>query len=135
MRVYLLILAALPLVAQTDTNMACVERVEIPAYPPLAKAARIAGAITASLAVGPNGSAQSVTLTTEPGTRPNPILRPSVEKSVGASSFGKACAGKTVTLVFHFELGEKLTDSPQPIVSFGYPNHFWITAPPMLVQP
>lgn len=121
--------------AQTETNIACVERLEIPTYPPLAKAARIAGALTASLTVGLDGSAQGVTLTTESGTRPHPILRPSVEKSVGASSFARACAGKTVTLVFHFELGEKLTDSLQPITSFGYPNHFWITAPPMLMQP
>jgi hypothetical protein len=131
MRAYLLILAGLPLMAQTETNIACAERLEIPDYPPLAKAARIAGGITASLTVGPDGSAQTITLTTDSGTRPHPILRPSVEKSLGASKFAKVCAGKQVTLVFNFILG----DAPAPIVLFGYPNRFWITAPPMLVQP
>ncbi len=121
--------------AQTETNIACVERLEIPTYPILAKQARIAGAITANLTVRANGSAQSVTLTTESGTRLHPILRPSVEESVGASSFAKACAGKTVTLVFHFEIDEKLSVKQQPVASFGYPNHFWITAPSTLVQP
>jgi hypothetical protein len=112
-----------------------VARLEFPVYPVLAKQARIDGALTTILTVGPDGSAQAVTMTTEPGTRPHPILYPSVEKSMRASSFAKECAGKTVTLIFHFEMGEKLTDGQQPMASFGYPNHFWITAPIPLVQP
>jgi len=49
MRAYLLFLAGLPLMAQTETNIACVERLEIPSYPALAKQARIAGAVTATV--------------------------------------------------------------------------------------
>jgi outer membrane biosynthesis protein TonB len=127
----LLIVAAFPAFAQTDTNIACIERLDIPAYPPLAKQARISGAVTADVIVAPDGSAQSITSTTESETRPHPILLSSVERSLRTSTFAKTCAGNHVKLVFNFVLSEGMA----PIVSFGYPNRFWITAPPMMVQP
>jgi hypothetical protein len=62
------------------------------------------------------------------------MFQSAVEKSLSASTFAKSCAGKKVTLVFNFVLAERLL--PQETrFSFGYPNHFWIAAPPMLVQP
>jgi len=57
-----------------------------------------------------------------------------VEKSLRESKFAKSCSGKKATLVFNFVLGESLL--PQEIrFSFGYPNQFWITAPPMIAMP
>ena len=52
MRVFLLILAGLPLMAQTETNIACVERLEIPTYPILATQARITGVMTTTVLLG-----------------------------------------------------------------------------------
>jgi hypothetical protein len=133
MRAYLLILAGLPLVAQTETNIACVERLELPAYPALAKQARITGVSTIVVLLGVNALVQKIS-STWTGTKNGGVFVPDVERSV-RTSFAKTCAGKAVTLIFHFELGEHLMENQQPTVSFGYPNHFWITAPPMHWQP
>jgi hypothetical protein len=138
MRAYLLILAGLPLMAQTETNIACLERLEIPTYPPLAKQARIAGALTVAIQLGPDSSVGNVSSEWSPQwasvAKMAGIFVPVVEKSLRESKFAKSCSGKKVTLVFNFVLAESLL--PQEIkFSFGYPNQFWITAPAMLVQP
>jgi len=53
---FLLILSVLPAIAQTETNIACVERVDAPAYPLLAKQARIAGVLTVTVLLGSDAS-------------------------------------------------------------------------------
>jgi hypothetical protein len=56
--------------AQGSTNIDCVERLEIPRYPPLATAARIEASITASVALSSNGAVQDITVTAESRYRP-----------------------------------------------------------------
>jgi hypothetical protein len=64
------------------------------------------------------------------------LLAPAVEKAIRASTFLKTCGGKSVRLVFNFVLGKNLDPDKLPQhVSFGYPNQFWISVPPRLVQP
>ncbi len=140
MRTYLLllILSALSAVAQTETNMSCVERLEIPTYPVLAKQARIAGALTVTLSLGSDASIRTIASewTPQPASlsKTAGIFVPVVEKSLRASTFAKSCGGKTVTLVFNFALDESLL--PNEIrSSFSYPDQFWITAPSTLIQP
>jgi hypothetical protein len=127
MRVYLLILAGLPLVAQIDTNMACVERLEIPTYPALAKQARIAGVLTASVRLGPEGSIGKISSQFVPESTKSVMFASAIEESLRASIFAKSCAGKQVRLVFNFVLSEPGV-STQTTFSFGYPNQFWVVA-------
>jgi len=138
MRVYLLLLisVSLPVTAQTETNIACVERLEIPSYPRLAGQARIQGLVITNVRLGPDGSVVSITSTSEHG-KPHPLLLPSVEKSVRSSIFLKTCAGKQVELIFKFLIGGGPVSSLQwiPMVSFVYPNQFWIKAPDIQIQP
>jgi hypothetical protein len=138
MRAYLLILAGLPLMAQIETNIACVERLEIPTYPPLPKQARIAGTLTVGVQLGPDAAVGSISSEWTPQqasvSKSGGLFVPDVEKSLRASAYLKSCANKKVTLVFNFVLGE----SPllkEITFSFGPPNQFWITAPMSLVQP
>jgi hypothetical protein len=139
MRAYLLFLAGLPLVAQTETNISCVERLEIPTYPPLAKQASIAGALTATVLLTNDASVGRISSEWTPQYAPAAkagatIVTPVVEKSLRASTFVKSCAGKTVTLVFNFVFAESL--QPREIrFSFGYPNQFWVTTPHAMVMP
>ena len=112
-----------------DSNISCVERLQVPVYPPLADAARIAGRVTATVLLASDGSLQTK-------ASGHPLLAPAVEKAIRASVFLKACGGKSVTLVFNFVLGENFDPDKLPQrVSFGYPNQFWISVPPRVVQP
>ena len=113
--------------AQTDTNMACVERLEIPTYPPLAKQARIAGVLTASVRVGADGSIGNISSQFVPESTKSVMFASAVEESLRASMFAKSCAGKQVRLVFNFVIAEPGA-STQVNSSFGYPNQFWIVA-------
>jgi hypothetical protein len=137
MRAYLLILAGLPLMAQTETNIACVERLEIPDYPVLAKQARISGVLTATVLLGPDASVLKTASEWDSETKKiESLFLREVEKSLRVSSFAKACANKTVKLVFHFVVAGSPVPSPQPpIIFFGYPNQFWMTVRPTEAQP
>jgi len=135
---FLLILAGLQAIAQIETNIACVERLEIPAYPALPKQARIAGVLTTIVLLGPEASVGGITSDwssqRSSGSKIENLFLPGVEKSLRASTFAKSCAGKRVTLVFNFVLSEnpRLQETTS---FFGYPNQFWIAAPIPLVQP
>jgi hypothetical protein len=130
----ILALCSWPAVAQTnqeaESNMSCVERLQMPVYPPLAAQARIGGSITATVVVASDGSTQ-----TKFSSGAHRLLTPAVERALRASAFHKSCAGKPVKLVFNFELGEELDpDHLRQRVSFGYPNLFWISTPPRIIE-
>jgi hypothetical protein len=130
-----LALCSWPALAQSDqeagSNMSCVERLQMPVYPPLANSAGISGSVTATVVIAPAGSIQT---TFSSGA--HPLLSPSVAYALRASSFHKSCGGKSVRLVFNFVLGENFDPDKLPQrVSFGYPNQFWISVPPRVVQP
>ena len=109
--------------------MSCVERLQMPVYPPLARQASIAGTVTTIVALMADGSAQ----VDAEGHR---LLTQAVEKAIKASIFRKECAGKSIKLLFSFVAGGELDPEKLPYrISFGYPNQFWITAPGMLAQP
>jgi hypothetical protein len=117
----------------TESNMSCVERLQMPVYPPLAAAARIRGSVIATAVISTGGSAQ-IAIAISPGA--HSLLTPAVEKALRASQFRKSCAGKSVTLVFNFVLGEELDPDGLPQrVSYSYPNQFSISVPPRIAQP
>ena len=107
--------------------MSCVERLQMPVYPPLADAARISGTVTATVVVASDGSVQ----TKVAGHR---LLAAAVEKATRTSAFRKTCSGKSISLIFNFTLAEGLDPDRLPQrVSFGYPNQFWISVPPRVI--
>jgi hypothetical protein len=109
-----------------DSNMSCVERLQMPAYPPLAAAARISGKLAVTVAISPGGAIQKASVDVELGTVNAKLLVPAVETALRASAFRSDCSGKSVRLIFNFGF-----DSDQgKAVSFGYPNKFWISVPP-----
>jgi hypothetical protein len=116
--------AAGPQRVDDDCNTSCVERLEIPAYPALADAARVSGIVTAAIKLGSGGAVQTVTCDVRGGKGlvRDPFMA-SVEKSVRASRFATACNGRTVRLIFEFSLGEHVG---RERVAFSFPNHFSI---------
>jgi hypothetical protein len=128
-----LALCSWPALAQSnqeaDSNMSCVERLQMPVYPKLAEQAAIRGSVTAMVIVASDGSPQTKAVG-------HKLLVPAVEKAINTSAFLKTCGGKSVKLIFNFVVGENFDPDKLPQrVSFGYPNQFWISVPPRVVQP
>jgi hypothetical protein len=105
-----------------DSNVACVGRLNIPAYPALASAARIEGTITATIRL----SSHEVSVAAGPNA--GPILSSAVERAIGESEFRTNCIGKTVTLIFEFKLGTDEKHFFQP------PNKFLILSKPIRIE-
>src|ERR1700691_6746181 len=95
---FLLVVSGLPAVAQNETNMSCVERLEIPSYPILAKQARITGVLTVTVPLGPDASAGRISSQWASQwnsvSKPEGLFLPVIEKSLLESRFAKSCAGK-----------------------------------------
>ena len=104
---------------ESEPNMSCIERLQIPVYPPLAAAARVQGTITATVLVASDGPPQTM-------VAGHSILSPAVDKAIRVSAFRKTCGGKSVALIFNFVLHS----DPAKKVSFGYPNQHWISVVP-----
>ena len=56
-----------------------------------------------------------------------PVFSPELERTARMSQYAQACAGRTVELVFKFQLGDAFGDSGG-LTWFEAPNRFVITA-------
>jgi hypothetical protein len=115
--------------SRPDSNASCIERIEMPQYPPLATAAKAEGTVTARVLLGSQGRVQEIK--TDPDltyASDEELLVSPVENAVRQSVFHSNCSGKTVTVVFRFWLIGNLSDHPNQSVSFTAPNIFWITS-------
>jgi hypothetical protein len=125
---WLVLLAAVSATAfaqEAESNMSCVERLQMPVYPPLARVAHVTGSVSTTVMMSAEGSIQ---VTSSQGT--HPLLTPAVENALYASAFSRACVHKPIKLVFNFVFDEKSDPGwLPPQVSFGYPNQFWISVP------
>lgn len=90
---------------EADSNMSCVERLQMPVYPRLAQQARITGSVTATAVIASDGSLQ----TTATGYR---LLAEAVENAIRASVFLKTCGGKSV----HSDPGKRLIWTSKPVL-------------------
>jgi hypothetical protein len=91
----------------------------------------MAPSMTVAVSLSDEGAPRSVTFENVSGERPDLIervFRPAVEGAMKESRFDAACGGKTVRLVFSFQMGRDGT------VYFLFPNRFEIEATPSLVQ-
>ena len=121
--------------AQGSANVDCVERIEIPRYPPLATQAQIDDSITAFVDLSSDGAVHDIKVTAQSRYRQaKNLFGPPVEKVIRAAQFRSGCAEKPVKLVFHFNLKGQ-SEEPKLSMSFGYPNVFWIISEAPLFQP
>ncbi len=114
------------------TNMNCIKRLEMPVYPALARSALITGTVTASVALDTEAKAQKVE--TSFASRSLGMLNESLIAALKKSDFQKSCVGKTVRIVFHFEITGRFADNPKVTFAYGYPNEFWIVSERQGVQ-
>jgi hypothetical protein len=115
-----------------DTDLiGCVDLLKIPAYPSLARQARLTGMVRVTVVLGDNG------LVAE--TKVNDVERllgTAVEQSISGSSFRRDCKAHSVDVTFEFKIeGEPSPHHTTGEVSFKPPNHFVIIVPPNVTMP
>ncbi len=120
---------------QPEPNFSCVERIDIPNYPPMATAARVEGTVSAKAVVGRSGVAEHVRVDGGLSIHDDlgmslrwRFLVPPVEAAVRNAVFHRACSDKTVTLVFTFTIIGNRSDHPTQRIEFNHPNIFRITS-------
>ena len=119
-----------------DTNITCIEKLQVPSYPPLAAQVRLDGVVVATVIVDKYGRVRDVSLSTEMASpSAKQLFTSAVDNALRLSKYSKGCGDKPITLVFNFGLGDELVPGGSPNVFFGYPNRFWISAPPNIVNP
>src|SRR5882724_5942911 len=108
-------------------NIACVERIPVPAYPELARQRQVEGTVNATVVLSPQASVQLITTDFASKTdKVIGILIRTVEDAIRAATYRTACGGKTVSFIFDFKLSGTASASPRQSAAFVYPNRFWI---------
>jgi len=123
---------ALP--GESPSNIECVERLEIPDYPRLPRQARIQATQTVRVLLSEQGTAERI----ESSSQGNAVnvdrfFKDGTEKALRNSHYAKSCGGKTITLVFHYELRDDPNRSS--LFAFEPPNQFWSRYGPVYVNP
>ena len=124
-------------VTESGANISCLDRLVVPNYPALAWSARIAADVTVSVVIGHDSATHRITTQVEkPNGDIKRLFSERVEKALRSSRFNHQCVGKTIELVFSFELGMDMPiEGSKQTVSFSYPNRFTITSTAVIVQP
>jgi hypothetical protein len=116
---------------ESPSNIECLERLEIPDYPPLARTARLQATQTVKVLLSNQATLQSIELSLrEKAVNLEKFFKEGAEKALKNSRFSKTCGGKTITLVFHYELSHGDTS-----LAFEPPNHFLIRSGDVYVNP
>ncbi len=125
-------LAAEP--AGQEANMGCVEKLQVPLYPPLAAQVHLYGVVVATIVADELGAAEYIIVYRGMLTASENNCR-LLSTVLRLSKYSIGCGNKPITLVFNFVLGEQRVPNGSPNVFFGHPNRFWISAPPNVVNP
>jgi hypothetical protein len=135
-----LIAGVLTLHAQPATesggDISCTQRLIVPDYPALARMARIAADVTVSVVIGHDSASHQITTQVKkPHGDIRRLFSERVDNAVRSSTFNHQCVGKTIELVFSFELGDDMpVDGSKQTTSFSYPNRFTITSTATMVD-
>jgi outer membrane biosynthesis protein TonB len=105
-----------------ESNIACVRELIIPGYPKRADQARVAGIVIVKMKVSPEGKPLDIKVD-------GPRLL-DVTTAMKKTTFSAGCAGKLVTVVFEFVLGEELEEQ----ITFLPPNRYRVAAAAKLIK-
>jgi Gram-negative bacterial TonB protein C-terminal len=113
-----------------DPGFECFAHIETPEFPRSALQAHVDGTVYIRVQVTPQGAPDKIDTTVASSWADGPkLLTPAVEKAVRASTFKPECAGKTVAVVFRYELHGVATVTPKPATRTEYNIMFIESAP------
>jgi hypothetical protein len=111
-------------------SIQCIESLEIPKYPPLARSARLGGTVQVHAVIAHRSATQ---ITVDGAHR---ILQEAVETSMSNSEFSSSCDKEGIHVVFIFKIeGSQTVNRDTGVVKFRWPNEFTITVRPPVPQP
>ncbi len=118
---------------QANPGFECFDRVETPEFPAAALQAHVDGTAWLSIHLTPQETVDKIDtqITSAWGTATK-LLTPAVEKAVRASTFKATCAGKTVDVVYRYELHGEPIASPK-VATRTESNIMYLESQPALV--
>ena len=117
---------------ESPSNIECLEHLEIPAYPPLARAGRFEATQNVKVLLSDQATVRDIQYTLRAiDLKLEVLFRQVADKAFKNSRFSKTCGGKTITMVFHYELSL----DERPTFAFEPPNHFFIRSGAVIVNP
>jgi hypothetical protein len=123
--------AAAPPAPPANPGFECFANVETPDFPLAALQARVDGTLWLSIHLNAQAGVDKIdTQVTSAWSTAKGLLTPSVEKAVHASKFKSDCAGKTVDVVYRYELHGDPVASPKPTNRMDAPNIMYIESAP-----
>lgn len=117
--------------ATVQSGMECVEHLATPDFPKAALEAHVDGSVWTWTLVTPQGAADKVRTQVVSAWSHGPqLLTPPVEKALKETKFKPDCAGKTVAVVFRYELHGEPTANPKVTSRTEPPNLVYIESQP-----
>jgi len=112
-------------------GISCFENLAAPEYPKAALQAHVDGSVWTTTQVSPQGSIEKidnqVVSAWSEGSR---MLTPAVEKVLRAAKIKPQCAGKTISVVFRYQLHGEATAAPEGTSRTEAPNTMYIESQP-----
>jgi len=114
-------------------GLECVDKLATPDFPPAALRAHIDGSVWTWSHVTPQGTAEMITTQVVSAYGDGPkLLTPASEKALKDTKFKTSCAGKTVSVVFRYELHGEPTANPKVTTRNETPDIVYIESQPEL---
>lgn len=117
---------------QTSTEgLACFENLATPEYPKTALQAHVDGSVWTTTQVSPQGAVDKIDTQVVSAWGEGPkLLTPPVEKAIRSAKVKSECAGKTVSVVFRYQLHGEPTANPKVTSKTEAPNIMNIESQP-----
>ncbi len=112
-------------------GLTCFENLAAPDYPKTALQDHVDGSVWTWTQVSPQGTLEKIEtqVVSAWGEAPK-LLTPPVEKAIRAAKVKHDCAGKTVSVVFRYQLYGEPTPDPKVTSRMDPPNIMWIESQP-----
>jgi hypothetical protein len=114
---------------QLPDQLACIQSIEKPSYPQIARNYDSQGTVTAHFTVGEDGRVQDAVYESKERITPegNKTLAMEVQQALDRTHLDPQCKGD-YTLVYRFTLNEQRSADPRTAVTFNSPNEYVINA-------
>lgn len=117
--------------AASNDGLACFENLAAPDYPKIALQSHVDGSVWTTTQVTPQGGIEKIETQVVSAWGEGPkMLTPPVEKAIRAAKIKSECAGKTVSVVFRYQLHGEATPNPQVTSRTEAPNLMYIESRP-----
>jgi hypothetical protein len=116
---------------KAQEGLACFENLQAPEYPTTALQDHIDGSVWTYVHANSQGLPEKIdTQVVSAWSAGNKLFVPPVEKAVRAAKIKPECAGKTISVVFRFELHGNAVPNPKVTSRTDGPTLMWIESEP-----